>query len=340
MISWFADHRTAANLLLVIIVAAGVFAAPGLKRETFPDYLPKEVRVDVEYRGATAADVEDAVCRRLGDALETVQDLRELTCVAQDNLASATAEMEDSGDLSRFLDDIQSEVAAIDDLPPQAEAPVVRELHRTDLVVAVAVTGPMSANHLKSYAEELQDRLLTLAGVAQVDIRGFSGRELQIDIPRAVLKQHGLSVRDIARLVSQQNIDAPVGTIEATGQDVLLRFTDERRSPAALADLVVLAGEGGGELRLGDLATISAGFERSEEKILFNAERAALLEVRKARGDDALDVLARIQDFSPASAMRARSFSSQSPRMRPPSFATGCRCWLKTALSGWCSCCW
>jgi multidrug efflux pump subunit AcrB len=170
-------------------------------------------------------------------------------------------------------------------------------LHRTDLVVAVAVTGPMSVNHLKSYAEDLQDRLLALSGVAQVDIRGFSGRELQIDISRAVLKQHGLSVRDIARLVAQQNIDRPAGTIEASSQDVLLRFTDERRSPAALAELVVLAGEGGGELRLGDLATITSGFERSEDKILFNSERAALLEVRKARGDDALDVLARVQNF-------------------------------------------
>jgi multidrug efflux pump subunit AcrB len=123
VIRWFAGHRTAANLLLVIIVAAGLFAAPSLKRETFPDYLPKEVGIDVKYRGATAADVEEAVCRRLNDALETVDNLRELTCVAQDNLASATAEMANGGDLSRFLDDIQSEVAAIDDLPRGPKRP-------------------------------------------------------------------------------------------------------------------------------------------------------------------------------------------------------------------------
>ena len=43
MIRWFAGHPTAANLLLVLLLAAGLFAVPGLKRETFPDYLPGEV---------------------------------------------------------------------------------------------------------------------------------------------------------------------------------------------------------------------------------------------------------------------------------------------------------
>jgi multidrug efflux pump subunit AcrB len=297
VIAWFAGHPTAANLLLVIIAATGLLAAPMLKRETFPDYLPKEVRVDVAYRGATAGDVEDAVCRRLIEALEGVEGLAELTCVAQDNLASATAEMADGSSFARFLDDIQTEVAALQDLPPRAEAPIVRELHRTDLVAAVSVTGPMSPGDLKAYATGLQDRLLRLAGVAQVDVKGFSDRELQIEIPRHVLKQHGLSVSDIARLVAQQSLDLPVGTIETDRQDILLRFTDERRSPAALADLVVLAGERGGELRLGQIATIASGFETAEDRILFNGERAAVLEVRKLRGDDALDVMAELETF-------------------------------------------
>jgi multidrug efflux pump subunit AcrB len=297
MIRWFAGHPTAANLLLIMIVAAGLFAAPTLKRETFPDFLPKEVGVDVEYRGATAADVEDAVCRRLIEALEGLEDLEELTCTAQDNLASAVAKMTERGQFQRFLDDIHSGVAAIRDLPPRAEAPVVQELHRTDLVAAVSVTGPMSPSHLKSYTERLQDRLLSLPGVAQVDIKGFSERELQVEISRHVLRQHGLSVSELARLITQQNVDLPIGTIDTSQQDVLVRFTDERRTAAALADLVVLAGERGGELRLGDIAEISVGFAQPEDKILFNGQRAGLLEVRKSRGDDALDVMAELEAF-------------------------------------------
>ncbi|MDR9435849.1 MAG: efflux RND transporter permease subunit, partial [Thiohalophilus sp.] len=152
MIRWFAGHPTAANLLLIVLLAAGLFAAPSLKRETFPDYRPVEVSVEVVYRGASAGDVEDAVCRRLHDAIKGVDYLDELICVAQDNLASATATMQAGGDPIRFLNEIDTEVNAITDLPVRAEAPVVRELHRSDLVAAVAVAGDMPPDQLEDYA--------------------------------------------------------------------------------------------------------------------------------------------------------------------------------------------
>ena len=115
MIRWFAGHPTAANLLLILLLAAGLFAAPALKRETFPDYRPVEVSVQVIYRGASAADVEDAVCRRLHDAIKGVDYLDEMVCVAQDNLASATVTMQAGGDAIRFLNDIDTEVNALTD---------------------------------------------------------------------------------------------------------------------------------------------------------------------------------------------------------------------------------
>lgn len=124
MIRWFAGHPTAANLLLIVLLAMGLFAAPSLKRETFPDYRPVEVSVEVVYRGAGADDVEDSVCKRLYDAVKGVDYLDEIICAAQDNVASATATMQAGGDPIRFLNDIDTEVNAIADLPVRAEAPV------------------------------------------------------------------------------------------------------------------------------------------------------------------------------------------------------------------------
>ncbi|MCZ7675840.1 MAG: efflux RND transporter permease subunit [Roseovarius sp.] len=93
MIAWFARHPTAANLLLVLLAAAGIFAAPTLKRETFPDSRPTEAEISVVYRGATASEVEDAICRRIWDAVEAVENLDKLTCTAQESTARAVAEM-------------------------------------------------------------------------------------------------------------------------------------------------------------------------------------------------------------------------------------------------------
>ncbi|MDY6979841.1 MAG: efflux RND transporter permease subunit [Pseudomonadota bacterium] len=291
MIRWFAGHPTAANLLLIVLLAAGLFAAPSLKRETFPDYRPVEVSVEVVYRGASADDVEDAVCRRLYDAVKGVDYLDELNCVAQDNLASATATMQTGGDPIRFLNEIDTEVNAITDLPARAEAPVVRELHRSDLVAAVAVAGDMPADQLEDYALALEERIMTLPGVAGVNIHGLSQRQWQVEVSRGVLAQYGLSARELAVRVARQNVDMPLGTLETRERDILLRFTDQRRSLRELRKLVVVSDPHGGELTLGEIANLKQVGEQDEEQIRFNGERALVLEVSKSLRDDSLRVM-------------------------------------------------
>lgn len=297
MIRWFVGHPTAANLLMILLLAIGAFSAPTLKRETFPDFLPSEVSIQVEYRGAIAADVEGEICRRLHDALTGVDYLDELVCVAQDNLASATATMEDDGDIGRFIDDISTEVDAITDFPKRAEPAVVRELHRSDLVAAVAVSGAMPLSDLENYAKSLEDRMLRLPGVAEVTIQGLSQRQWQIEIAQETLAQYGLTAQDLADLLARQNIDMPLGTLETPGRDIQLRFTDQRRSLRELAKVVVVADGQGGELTLGQIATLQEGVEHEEQQLWFNGQRALVLEVNKTLRDDALDVLAGMQEL-------------------------------------------
>ena len=174
MIRWFAGHPTAANLLLVLLLAAGLFAAPQLKRETFPDYRPTEVSIEVVYRGASAADVEDAICRRLHDAVKGVDFLDELRCVAQDNLASATATMTAGGDVLRFLDELQTEVRALDTLPDRAEAPVIRESRAPEPGPAAGHPG----NRRPGYPVALHRAapLTARAGVTGSDLRARGWR--------------------------------------------------------------------------------------------------------------------------------------------------------------------
>jgi multidrug efflux pump subunit AcrB len=291
VIRWFAAHPTAANLLLVVLLAMGLFAAPSLKRETFPDYRPVEVSVEVIYRGAAAADVEDAICRRLYDAVKGIDFLDETICVAQDNLASATVSMLAGGDPVRFISDIDTEVNAITDLPQRAEAPIVRELHRSDMIAAVAVASDLPPDQLEDYAFALERRIMAVPGVAAVAIRGVAQRQWQVEVEREVLGRHGLSARELAARVARQNIDMPLGTLETPQRDIQLRFTDQRRSLRELAELVVVADGQGGELTLGEIATLTQVGEHEEERIRFNGERAVVLEVSKTLRDDSLRVM-------------------------------------------------
>jgi len=297
MIRWFTEHPTAANLLLVLIFAAGLMAAPTLKRETFPDFRPVEAEISMVYRGASAEDVEDALCRRIWDAVESVENLDELVCTAQGGIARATATMAAGGDSGRFVNDLRTEVTAVDDFPDQADPVIVRELHRTDNVTSVAVAGDMPAAHLERYAAELRDRLSALPGVAKVTVFGFGKRQYLITVPRAVLEQHGLTVASLAGMIGAQSVDRPLGELKTPDREISLRFVDERRSVAGLSELVVLSRPNGAELTLGEIAAITEAFAPEEERAFLDGQRAVFLQVDKSLGADALDVFDRVGEL-------------------------------------------
>jgi len=305
VIAWLALHQTAANLLMAAIMILGLIAAPGLQRETLPQVQNDEVEVRVPYPGATPEDVEDAVCRRLEDSLEGVPELVEVRCEAREGLGSAIAVMREGADMLRFLDDVKSAVDAIDDFPAQTELPVVEERGRTEPVISIAVTGPGDPVALKAYAEDLKDRLMARTDVADITINGFSEHHIRIEVPAWRLRQYGLSAVDLAAAVGRYSVGMPAGQLEGGAEDLVLRFDDQRKSAAAMRDLVVLSSAGGAAIRLGEIAEVSDRFDRPEEKILFNGRRAAVLDIAKNRSEDILDVLGAVKAFVAAEQERA-----------------------------------
>jgi len=304
MIAYFARHPTAANILMVAILVLGLAALPSLQRETFPKLSLDTVQVSVVYSGSTAEEVEDAICHRLEDAVSGINDLDETRCEAVEGLGRLSAEMSDGGDIATFAGDIKTEVDAIDSFPEDADDPVVRTLGRTDFVASVALTGPMPVTDLKAYAEQVKARM-NAAGLGQVAINGFSDRQIRIELTRETLRRHGLSLADIAGVIERQSLNRPAGRIETRDGEVIVRFADEARSVAAFRDLVVVASSEGGELRLGDIATVTDRFERAEDKVTFNGRRAALLDVTKTRAQDTLVMMDRLQTFLAAERARA-----------------------------------
>ena len=297
MIRFFAAHPTAANLLMAALLLLGLAFASTVKRETFPDIPARSVEVRVPYPGAASEAVEEAICQRVEDAAEGIENREETRCEAREGVAVAVLVMHEGSDFDRFLDDIKTKVDAIADFPDAAEDPVVRQLGRSDFVAFVAVAGPLRPQGLKYYAERIKDDLLAIPGVAQVNIRGFSQRQVRIEVPAAAMRQFGLSIRDLADAVTAQSLDLPVGTVETRESTVLIRFNDERRRPREFDRLVVVASESGAAIRLGDIADITDRFEHEEDKAFFNGHRAAFLAVEKSKGADILDIIDALRSY-------------------------------------------
>ncbi len=295
MIRFFTAHPTASNLLMLALMAIGLMTLPEIKRETFPEVKVFSVEIKVPYPGATPVDVEQGICLALEDALDGISFVEEKTCQARQNLGLMIVKMYENGNFTKFLNDINSAVDGISDFPKEAELATVSEMGRTQNVISIALTADIPRADLKTLAEQIKQRLLRDKNIPLVEIQGFADRQLLIEVENYNLRRYGLSLQDLANLISQQDIDLPVGSIETNTSETQLRFSDERRKPEDLAKLFIMTGSNGNDVLLGDIATIRDSFQLAEQKVTFNGKPAALLKINKNTTDDSLRVLAAVE---------------------------------------------
>jgi len=290
MIHYFVNHPTAANIIMIIIIILGLIGLPKLQRDTFPIIPPTEIEIRTPYPGATPYEVEEAVCFRLEETLDSISELAEVRCDARENIAITTVQMNEQSNIDSFYNDVKSQVDLITNFPDKVEASTVTKLERTAVVASIAITGDMSAVHLKAYANKVKDRLKFDPQIAQVKLLGFSEQDIVISISAETLQRYQLSITDITELLERQSFDLPSGIMETPTQDFIVRLSEQRRTKQEFSDLVIISSPGGGQVKLGDIATITRQFKQKEDQIFFNDRRAAFLEISKTTSQDALQV--------------------------------------------------
>jgi len=130
-----------------------------------------------------------------------------------------------------------------------------------------------------------------------VSLSGFSDHQLQVLIDPNIQKKYSLGVQDVARLIEAQSIYLPSGVLEASESNYQIQFDNVRKTADELADLVILSTVDGGEIRLGDIATVIDRFEKPEARIELNGKPAALLRISKNVKDDSIKVSDALIDF-------------------------------------------
>ncbi|GIU15382.1 efflux RND transporter permease subunit [Shewanella sp. MBTL60-007] len=304
MIGFFVRHPTATTMLMLAFIVLGIKALPELKRETFPEFSKSYITAQVVLPGASPQDVEENLCLRMEDAVDSLGSIIETKCDALEGVARMTLKLDDKADLSRSLVDVQTKISAIKDFPAEIEPPIVEELDFNERIIDIAVSASTSKPELKAYAEDLKRRLKLDTSISQVEISGFSSHQLLVEISLGAIKRLGMSVADVAKQIEQQNVQLPSGTVETPSKNILIRFDQREVEPERLANIVIRSDAQGGVVRLRDIATITDRFELDEESIRFDGEQAAILTVFKNKSQDSLRLKEEIIGFLDAEKLR------------------------------------
>ena len=295
LFSYFTRHRTAANLLLVILLVLGAAAIPNMRAQFFPDVIVDNVTVSVTWEGAGPEDVDGAIVQVLEPALLAVDGVAGSTAISREGRGSVTLEFEPGWDMARAADDVQSAVDAVTTLPEESDDPTVRRGVWRDRVTDVVITGPVAPAQLGLFADELVTRLFTV-GVTRTTIRGVAAPETVVEVASSSLIANNVTMSDIAGAIAEEVDADPAGDV--SGANARVRTGTEKRSPEDIAGIVLRSNPDGSKLTVGDVATIRIeGVDR--ERSYFVGENPAM-SVRVDRSDkgDAIDIQRQVEDVA------------------------------------------
>ncbi|MFN3526644.1 MAG: efflux RND transporter permease subunit, partial [Paracoccus sp. (in: a-proteobacteria)] len=300
MLSLFVRHRTLANLVLAVMVVAGLYSAPKLRAQFFPDTVVQEIDVNVRWDGAGADDVDQSVVAVLEPALMAVEGVALTTSQATQGSARVRLEFEPGWDMSRAMAEIETAISGAGNLPEGTEDPQISRRAWRDRVADVVISGPVGLDQLGRIADDMSNRLYA-RGVTRLTVSGLSAPETMVEIRMADLVRHDLTMEQVAAVITAAAAPTPAGDVASGAARV--RTGAETREPSAVAALVLKALADGTQLTVGDVADVRAtGIDRNTAYFVAG-NPAVMLGVERSASGDAIgmqrDVEAVVAQMAP-----------------------------------------
>lgn len=283
-LDYMVRHRTAANLLLALMLLAGIAASTQIRTQFFPDFVREEVEVRVAWPGAGPEDLDRSVVEILGPQLLAINGVDEATSVAREGSVRIELEFEDDWDMGQATDEVKAAVdQARSSLPEGIEEPVVTRGSYRDRVTNVVIYGPVDVDQLARFAEDLQTQMFR-QGVTRVEIQGLADPIIRINVGEDALIRHDMTLAEIADIVSAEMETTPAGDV--SGGSARLRTGQTRRSEQELGEIVLKAPSQGEKLQLRSVAEIMTEGVESGRAYYHKGMPAVVLRVdRSAQGD-------------------------------------------------------
>ena len=297
MISWMARNGVAANLLMVFMLVAGITSFFQITVMLFPEQDENVITISVMYPGASPAEVEESIIRRIEENVESVEEILDITSVAAENMGTVTVELVQGADTMRRLDEITSEVDQITTFPVDAEEPQINLRSNSQRALQLVVGGNTTERELKELANRIKDELTFIEGISIVEISGARDYEISIEASNDTLRSQGLTLTDISNAVRQESLELPGGEIETRSEEFVLRTLGRNYDEQDFGEIVLRTGENGARIVLGDVATISDGFTDTDLINLYNGIPAVMINVMRVGDEQILEIADTVERY-------------------------------------------
>ena len=292
-----------ANLVMITVMAFGVYAWIVLPRELTPEIKLKSATVTTLYPGASSDEVERLVTTPIEDAIEEdVSDIDIMLSTSSVGRSVVILQFEDipERDFDKQMQKLRSAVERVNDLPAELpEDPRVEELDISagfPMITAV-VSGSLPEARMKDIAERLRDDILDIPNIGSVQIAGVREREIWVQLDPDRLSGYGIAMPEVAAALRAQNLDLPAGSMDIGAAEYIVRTVGQYRSMADIENTVVRSTARSGPVRVGDLGDVLDTYQKPRTLARLNGAPSMSLTIQKKKDGNTIRLVREVREL-------------------------------------------
>jgi multidrug efflux pump subunit AcrB len=286
--TWSINNPTPAIVLFILLTIGGLFSFEAMKIQNMPDIDLPIVNVSASLPGATPAQLETDVARKLENAIATVPGLRHIYTKIQDGNATVTAEFELEKPQQEAVDDIRSAVSQIrGDLPSDVRDPIINKINNLDHpMLGFTIASPkMDQEALSWFVDnEIMRKLLAVPGIGNVTRIGGATREIHVELDPLRLQALGVTAAEISRQLNLVQNENAGGRVNLGSGEQPIRTLATVKSAAEIGALDLALADGR-HIQLDQVATIIDTIAEPRSAALLNGKPVVAFEVTRGRGE-------------------------------------------------------
>jgi len=302
------ERRVTITMFTVAIVLFGMVSLAQLKVNLLPDISYPTITVRTGLIGAAPIDIENLLSKPIEEAVGVIKNVRQVRSVSRTGQSDVVLEFSWGTDMDIAGVDVREKIDILE-LPLEASRslmlrfdPSSEPIMRLGLLYKAdddsETQESSSTANLKILRRLAEDRIKNVLeaedGTAAVKVSGGLEDEIQIQVDQQKLSQLGISIRQIAQRIRDENVNLSGGRLEEGTQRFLIRTINEFQSVDEFADAII-ANVAGRPVYLRDVATVTQGFKDREAITRVNGRESVELAIYKEGDANTVQVANRVE---------------------------------------------
>jgi multidrug efflux pump subunit AcrB len=257
--SWAIRRPIGTMMLTSVVLVLGVFSLRGLPLDLLPSIVYPTVRAGVNNPGVDPEVMEETIAKPLEAALAVTEGLTRITTEVQEGRVGVNLEFAYGTNIDFALQDAAKNLERVrSQLPEEADPPTINKFDPSQLPIYEVVFSSSERDlvSLREWVENrLRPQLLTIDGVASVDVSGGLIREIQILLDQERLRAYGLTVVEVINALRAENQDVAAGRVSSSTREVVGVTAGKYRNVEEIRGTLLNLG-GGNRIPLSEVAEV------------------------------------------------------------------------------------